>query len=116
MAEARRLGGPGFDVVERAEATIKRHGMLADTDRVVVAVSGGPDSTCLLDVLSRLATQLDLTLEVAHVDHGLSEGSGEVAARLAHAAAAAGFDVHMVRVPDLAGPNLQARARDFRYG
>lgn len=43
--------------------------MLAPRDRVVVAVSGGPDSVCLLNVLREFAADLDLTLHVAHLDH-----------------------------------------------
>ena len=34
-------------VVERALATIERHSMFAQGDSVIVAFSGGPDSTCL---------------------------------------------------------------------
>lgn len=114
MAHARRLGGPGYELVREALASIERFGMLAPGDAVVVAASGGPDSTCLLDVLARVP--LDLELHVAHVDHGLSERSSGLARAVAGSAATAGFDVHVVRAPDLAGPNLQARARDFRYG
>jgi tRNA(Ile)-lysidine synthase len=83
--------------------------------RWVVAVSGGPDSVCLLDVLARLAPSLELTLEVAHVDHGLAADSDEVAAAVARSASAAGHDVHVARAQGLEGPNLHARARDFRY-
>ncbi len=90
--------------------------MLAPGDTVVVAVSGGPDSTCLLDVLARLATIWDLNIAVAHADHGLSEPSAEIAARVAREAAEQGHDVHVVRFKDLEGPNLQARARALRYG
>jgi len=36
---------------------------------VVVGVSGGPDSLCLLHVLRQLATDYDLKLHVAHLDH-----------------------------------------------
>jgi tRNA(Ile)-lysidine synthase len=90
--------------------------MLTGGEKVLVAVSGGADSRCLLDVLWRVADRLELAIEVAHVDHGLAEGSAEVASRVATAAAEAGFQVHLVRAPDLAGPNLHARARDFRYG
>jgi tRNA(Ile)-lysidine synthase len=111
----RRLGGPGFPVVEKARSAIERYRMLDLEDRILVAVSGGPDSTCLLDVLARLASQGGWALAVAHVDHGLSPGSEKVAATVSHAAAEAGFETHVIRAPDLEGPNLHARARAFRY-
>ena len=112
----RQLGGPGFSLVERARDTIHAHRMLSGGETVVVGLSGGPDSTCLLDVLARLSGSLDLVLVVAHIDHGLSEGSAEVAARLSRTAAESGFDVHLMRIQDLEGPNLHARARVLRYG
>lgn len=79
----------------------------------MVGVSGGPDSICLLHALARL--DADLTLIVAHVDHGLSPESEDIAARVTSSAAESGFDVHLARARDLEGPNLHARARDFRY-
>ena len=114
-APGRRLGGPGFDVVEKARAAIERYRLLAPEERILVATSGGPDSTCLLDVLARLSTQHGYVLAAAHVDHGLSPGSEKVAAAVAHAVAEAGFEAHVIRAPDLEGPNLHARARAFRY-
>lgn len=96
-------------------AAVLRRRMLRGGETLLVAVSGGPDSTCLLDVLARLQDKLDLQIEVAHVDHGLSDESAEVAAHLARDVAALGLDIHVTRARDLAGPNLQARARDFRY-
>ena len=119
MAAARRLmpgvGGPGFEVVELAAGTVERYRMLDGGETVLVAVSGGPDSMCLLDVLRRLAPTFELTLHVAHVDHGLQAGSEEIAARLTHELADGAVEVHLIRAPDLAGPNLHARARAFRY-
>lgn len=106
-------GGPGFETAEKVAHTVARHDMFRGGETVVVAVSGGPDSMCLLDVLARLGADLDLV--VAHVDHGLSETSEEVATEVAGFAAQRGFDVHVARARDLAGPNLHARARDFRY-
>lgn len=111
----RPLGGPGYDTVAHAGETIRRFEMLEGGETVVVGVSGGPDSTCLLDVLERLHTELVLRIVVAHVDHGLSEESEETAGRLAARWAEAGYDVHMMRIRDLEGPNLHARARDLRY-
>ena len=116
MAATRRLGGPGYPLVERVKRSVERHRMVKRGDTVLVAVSGGPDSTCLLDVLARLSNALDLSLAVGHVDHGLAADSAEVASRVASEAAEAGFEAHVVRTPDLAGPNLQERARNFRLG
>jgi tRNA(Ile)-lysidine synthase len=113
--QERSLGGPGWPAVDLVRKTIERHVMLEGGETVVVGVSGGPDSTCLLDVLSRLRGKLGLNLVVAHVDHGLSEESQVVAARVANSSAAAGFEVHLARAPELEGANLHARARDFRY-
>jgi tRNA(Ile)-lysidine synthase len=42
---------------------------------VVVAVSGGPDSTALVHALTRAAPRLSLQLTAAHLDHGLRPGS-----------------------------------------
>ncbi|MDQ4143908.1 MAG: tRNA lysidine(34) synthetase TilS [Actinomycetota bacterium] len=111
-----QLGGPGFDIVEKARDAIVRHRMFEKGDTIVVALSGGPDSSCLLDVLDRLTDTFELDLAVAHVDHGLAEGSADVSAGVTTRAAESGHDVHFVRAPDLEGPNLQARARNFRYG
>lgn len=114
MAAPRRVDG--FDVVTSARDLLASLGEPeGPAPRWVVAVSGGPDSVCLLDVLGRLAGPLELTIEVAHVDHGLSEGSEEVGAAVARHAATAGHDVHVARASGLEGPNLHARAREFRY-
>ncbi|HEX2294804.1 MAG TPA: tRNA lysidine(34) synthetase TilS, partial [Actinomycetota bacterium] len=106
---------PGFDVVTSARDLVAAVDPGDGPRHWVAGVSGGPDSTCLLDVLGRLSESLRLKVEVAHVDHGLSPGSEETAAAVARAASAAGHDVHVARASGLEGPNLHARAREFRY-
>src|SRR5258706_560086 len=54
-------------IVERqGRLTLARHGMLRPGERVLVAVSGGPDSRALLDLLHRLPPPPGLDLHVAH--------------------------------------------------
>ncbi|HJP33135.1 MAG TPA: tRNA lysidine(34) synthetase TilS [Candidatus Latescibacteria bacterium] len=62
-------------------------------DGIVVAVSGGVDSVVLLDILSRLAEAMELSLHVVHLDHGLRQDSPEDAAFVKALAGALGLPV-----------------------
>ena len=59
------------DLVKTVGSVIETHGMLSQGDRVLAAVSGGPDSMTLARVLLALAPAYGLTLGLAHVNHGL---------------------------------------------
>ncbi|MFC1953853.1 ATP-binding protein, partial [Chloroflexota bacterium] len=49
-----------------------RENHLTDNQRkLLVAVSGGPDSVCLLHILNRLRETLGIELYIAHLDHRL---------------------------------------------
>lgn len=48
---------------------IQRHRLLEKGDRLVVAVSGGPDSLALIHFLHALRDELDVEVACAHVDH-----------------------------------------------
>ncbi|HJV23400.1 MAG TPA: tRNA lysidine(34) synthetase TilS [Holophagaceae bacterium] len=58
-------------------AELRRRGDGVSGARVLVACSGGGDSTALLALLGALRKSLELDLVVAHADHGLREGAGE---------------------------------------
>ena len=55
----------------RVAEAVKRQRLIERGDRVIVAVSGGPDSVALLSVLHGLAPSWNLTLSVAHFNYGL---------------------------------------------
>ncbi len=60
-----------MDLTYKTLNTINHYGMLEKGDRVLVAVSGGPDSVCLVHVLKTLKNKLGITLFIAHLDHGV---------------------------------------------
>ncbi len=50
---------------------IRREGLVVPGEKLVVAVSGGADSVCLLSILLERQKELDIRLHVAHLDHRL---------------------------------------------
>jgi len=58
------------DILKRVQLTIEAHSLLGPGDVVVVGVSGGPDSLCLLHILLRLCEEYRLRLHGAHLHHG----------------------------------------------
>ena len=58
-------------VLDRVRQSIERDHLLSSGETVVVGVSGGADSLCLLHVLCRLKREYRLALHVAHLHHGL---------------------------------------------
>lgn len=60
-----------MDLLHRVDAYIQRERLLTPGDGVVVALSGGPDSVTLFDLLHLLKSKWDLTLYIAHLNHQL---------------------------------------------
>ncbi|MCW2991058.1 MAG: tilS [Solirubrobacterales bacterium] len=97
-----------MDLLERVRGT----GLLPDGGRVVVLLSGGRDSVCLLDVAARIGETVAL-----HVNYGLREeaAADEAACRGLCARLRVPLEVQRATRPEGAG-NVQAWARDVRYG
>jgi tRNA(Ile)-lysidine synthase len=97
------------DLLERVRAT----GLLPAGADVMVLLSGGRDSVCLLDV----AVALDCAVRALHVNYGLREeaGADEAHCRGLCERLGVALAVHRATRPDDAPGNLQAWARDARY-
>ena len=66
---------------QRVFGYIQENHLLRSSGKVLVAVSGGADSVCLLQVLFRLRSELGITLHVAHLNHQLRGEESEEDAR-----------------------------------
>ena len=58
-------------LLEQVKRTIDRWHLLNRGDRIILGVSGGVDSMVLLHLLNAFRQDLDLSLIIAHVNHGL---------------------------------------------
>jgi tRNA(Ile)-lysidine synthase len=85
---------------------------LAPGTRVIVGCSGGADSLALL----ALARARDLDAVAVYVDHGLHSRTAHDASVVREAAAEVGASMRVVEVDVDARANVEARARDARYG
>jgi tRNA(Ile)-lysidine synthetase-like protein len=91
---------------------IRHSDLIQAEDRVLVAVSGGPDSTALLIALH----ELGFDIAAAHFDHALRDGSEEVAAQVGNLCDRLG--VRLVterRTSPMPRGSVQAGARALRY-
>lgn len=62
-------------LLERVKQTIRKYNLIKKGEKVLVGVSGGPDSVVLLYVLKCLKKEMQIALHVAHLDHGLRPDS-----------------------------------------
>lgn len=108
------------DLYRTVELTVRNRRMFETSDRVLVAVSGGPDSVSLLSVLTELAPLFDLSLHVFHLDHQLRRGSeadarfvGDLAGSMNVPATIITFDVGTYCRERRLG--IETGAREVRY-
>ena len=58
---------------EQVLKTINKYNLIQSGDKIVLAVSGGPDSIFMLDILKNLKEKLKFEIIVAHVNHKIRE-------------------------------------------
>lgn len=62
---------PSRELVARVRCTIAVHDLLARGETVVLGLSGGPDSLCLLHVLRDLSGECGVQIHAAHLNHAI---------------------------------------------
>lgn len=99
-------------LVERA---VRDDKLFVRGDIVLVACSGGPDSTALLHVLALLRRTLGHTVVAHGVDHGLRPEAPRELDLVARLCQKLGISFEVTRVDVAPGSNVQARAREARH-
>jgi tRNA(Ile)-lysidine synthase len=103
-------------VLERVTSTAREHEMFLPNQTVLVAVSGGPDSLCLLESLVRVRRLFKVSLEVFHLDHGLRQASRQDAAYVRRTAERLNLHFHLRAAEGrpAKGESVEAWARERR--
>ncbi len=107
---------------QKVLANVRKQGLLQPQDRVLVAVSGGPDSVALLHLLCSWTSALNLSLQVVHCHHGLRGEEGDADAnfvrtlceRLGVSCVIQSLNVKQV-LQERKGKSIQSVARELRY-
>ena len=103
-------------VLERVTKTAREHEMFTPGDAVLVACSGGPDSTCLLYALHHLRRLLKIRLAIFHFDHRIRSDSAKDADYVRRLADRLKLPFHLRTAEDAPrqGESVEAWARAAR--
>ena len=73
---------------QRVLKYIQAGALMKPGQKVLLAVSGGPDSVCLLHILFKLQKDIQIELHIAHLNHALrgaeAQKDAEYVSKLAH--------------------------------
>lgn len=56
-------------IIDKVRSTIVDHDLIQKGDKIVLGLSGGPDSVCLLHILKSLKDELNIEIYAAHLNH-----------------------------------------------
>lgn len=110
-----------MDLVKRFQKTIKENGLINQDDSILIALSGGPDSTALLRLLAGVRDKMNLTLGAIYVNHQLRKKAARAEENFCQELCDR-FDLELdIATEDIKqlakerGQSIEEAARDFRY-
>jgi len=110
-----------MSLLTKVESTIEKYKLINNGDRILIGVSGGPDSLALLHSLKRLKEEYNLYLHIAHLDHMIrGEASLEDAKFIENVARKWGIAItrkacDVKAYQEEKGLSLEDAARQIRY-
>lgn len=114
---------PNFNnaILNIVKKTISENELVANGDKVLVALSGGADSVCLLDIMCKLKSELKISVGAAHLNHmirGAEADRDEAYAAELCTKLSVPFYAERIDVPQLAdadGISEETAGRNARY-
>lgn len=102
--------------VKSIQNTAHTYRLWSRESKILVGVSGGPDSTCLLDVLVFLSKKYNWQLHIAHVNYGLrGEDSKADEVFVRNLAEQHDIPCSILEAKAMQQNNLEEHLRDIRY-
>lgn len=96
-----------------------QHSLWNKGDQIIVGVSGGPDSVCLLNILVKIAPKYNLKLRIAHVNYGIRKKDADRDERIVKQLAEQyrlKIDILRFKTSHFSTTkNLENKLRDIRY-
>lgn len=90
--------------------TIKKYNMINKNDKIVIGVSGGPDSMTLLNVLNNLKEKLGIEIYVAHINHMIRKEADEETEYVKEFCEKIGVDFYFKRI------DVESEAKRLKIG
>lgn len=95
---------------DRVLDTITKYNMIQDNDKVVIGVSGGPDSIALLTILNKLKEKWNIKLYVAHINHRIRKEAEEETEYVKDFCAKIGVEIYIKEI------NVEEEAKRLKIG
>ncbi len=103
-------------IIAKVKRTILENQLIADGDQIILALSGGPDSVCLFDILFILQKELGFSLSACHYNHRLrGEESDRDQKFVEDLCKKKGIKLFMGKAPKEKAFKSEDEAREARY-
>ncbi|MDZ4385483.1 MAG: tRNA lysidine(34) synthetase TilS [Candidatus Moranbacteria bacterium] len=104
------------NLLKKIQTASHQYGLWDTGSKIILGVSGGPDSACLLDIFLRLQKTYAFKLRIAHINYGLrGKDSASDEKFVQELAGKYGLALDVLRPEITSSKNLESRLRDIRY-
>lgn len=104
------------NLIKKIQNSVFENSLFQRNAKIIIGVSGGPDSVCLLDILFKLQKKYNLQLIIAHVNYGLrGKDSDSDENFVRDLAGKYNLEIEILKPKINFKANLENKLRDIRY-